>query len=136
MPSATRLAMRLATRAAGYHPAGRNSMTKSEIIELTLSQISYKQNPPPAEIADSVGIEGYGDFVTATLVELLPSGNIETCEDFKELGVERCHTCHTYYPHFDMKLVTQKDGSKAWICCSLRTALLETGRSRHEGEKS
>ncbi|MDP9049110.1 MAG: hypothetical protein M3O31_00080 [Acidobacteriota bacterium] len=68
-------------------------MTKSEIIALTLQNIEYRVNPPPEEIADCVGIEGYDDFVTATLVELLPSGNIESCKDFNELGVECCHTC-------------------------------------------
>ena len=35
------------------------SMTKQEIIALTLQQIEYRQNPPPEEIADCVGIEGY-----------------------------------------------------------------------------
>jgi hypothetical protein len=101
-------------------------MTTGEIVERTLTEISYNQNPPPEEIADSVGIEGYDDFVIATLNELLPAGDIKTCEDFKELGVKCCHTCHTYYPHFDMKLVALPDGSKAWICCSLRTALCKS----------
>jgi hypothetical protein len=109
-------------------------MTKSEIVERTLSQISYRVNPPPEEIADCVGIEGYDDFVIATLNELLPSGNIKTCEDFQGLGVKCCHTCHTCYPDYHMKLVNLPDGSKAWICCNLRSALLETGRRRREGE--
>ena len=100
-------------------------MTKTEIVERTLSQISYRVNPPPDEIADCVDIEGYDDFVIATLNELLPVGNIKTCEDFTELGVNCCHTCHTYYPHLEMKLVTLPDTSNAWICCSLRSALQE-----------
>ena len=107
-------------------------MTKAEIVERTLSQISYRVNPPPEEIADCINIDGYDDFVIATLNEMLPTGDIKTCEEFTELGV-KC--CHTYYPHLEMTLVTLTDGSKAWICCSLRTALLETGRSRHEGKK-
>jgi hypothetical protein len=100
-------------------------MTKSEIIDRTLREISYRQNPPPDEIADCVDLEGYDDFVIATLNELLPAGDIKTCEDFKELGVECCHTCHTCYPDYHMRVVTLPDGSTAWICCSLRTALLE-----------
>ena len=100
-------------------------MTKQEIITLTLQQIEYRQNPPPEEIADCVGIEGYDDFVIAELNEQLPEGEIKTCEDFKHLNVECCETCHRYYPHFDVKLVTLPDGSTAWICCRLRTALLE-----------
>jgi hypothetical protein len=100
-------------------------MTKQEIIALTLQQIEYRQNPPPEEIADCVGIEGYDDFVIAELNEQLPEGEIKTCEDFKHLNVECCETCHRYYPHFDVKLVTLPDGSTAWICCRLRTALLE-----------
>ena len=107
-------------------------MTKAEIIELTLQQIEYRQNPPPEEIADCVGIEGYDDFVIATLNELLPSGNIKTCEDFTYLGVACCPVCHRYYPHFDVKLVTLPDGSKAWICCRLRTALLEPDSKMNE----
>jgi len=47
-------------------------MTKQEIIALTLQQIEYRKNPPPEEIADCVGIEGYDDFVIAELNEQLP----------------------------------------------------------------
>ena len=100
-------------------------MTKQEIIALTLQQIEYRQNPPPEEIADSVVIDGYDDIVIAELNEQLPEGEIKTCEDFKHLNVECCEICHRYYPHYDVKLVTLPDGSKAWICCRLRTALCE-----------
>jgi hypothetical protein len=107
-------------------------MTKTEIIELTLQQIEYRQNPPPEEIVDCVGIEGYDDFVIATLNELLPTGDIKTCEDFSDLRVECCHTCHTYYPHFDMQLVDFPDRTKAWICCSLRSALCKSDSKMDE----
>jgi hypothetical protein len=62
--------------------------------------------------------------VIAELNEQLPEGEIKTCEDFKHLNVECCETCHRYYPHYDVKLVSLPDGSTAWICCTVRSAVL------------
>jgi hypothetical protein len=72
-----------------------------------------------------VYIEDFVDHVIATLAQKIPDGEIETCEDFKGLGIECCDGCHLYHPETGMTLVPLTDGRKAWVCCSLRPALLE-----------
>jgi hypothetical protein len=99
------------------------SMTKSEIIELTLKQMSYEESPPLDATADYLGHEGYDDVVIAILRERLPQGDIKTCDDLEYLDVECCGSCHDY-PHYEFSLETLPDSSKAWICCSVRRAFL------------
>jgi hypothetical protein len=93
-------------------------MTRQEIIELTLQQVEYRRCSTPE------GIEANDEIVIPELDRRLPEGDIKTCEDFKYLNVECCDTCHTFYPHYDMYLVTLPDCSRAWICCTVRSAVL------------
>ena len=100
-------------------------MIRSKIIELAVERMGIEENCSDADAADSMYVEDFVDNVIAALAQLLPDGEIKTCEDFKDLGVACCDASHhSYCPHVDMKLVTLQDGSKAWLCCNLRTALL------------
>ena len=100
-------------------------MIRSKIIELAVERMGIEENCSDADAADSMYVEDFVDNVIAALAQLLPDGELKTCEDFKDLGVACCDASHhSYCPHVDMKLVTLQDGSKAWLCCNLRTALL------------
>ena len=98
-------------------------MIRSEIIQRTIESMGIEEGSY-ADPADSVRSEDFVDHLIATLAQQLPDGDINTCEDFKDLGIRCCATCHYYHPETGMKLVTLPDGSKAWLCCELRTALL------------
>jgi hypothetical protein len=98
-------------------------MTRSEIIELTIERLGIEDNYQ-ADTSDFVHFEDFLDSVIATIAQQLPDGEIETCEDLN-LSVACCTACHNYLPHLGMKLVTLPDGCKAWLCCRLRSALLE-----------
>lgn len=98
-------------------------MTRSEIIELTIERMGIEENCLHADAIGLVRMEEFADHVIAVLAQQLPDGEIQTCEDFKNLGIECCDGCHLYHPHTGMKLVTLADGCKAWLCCDLRTAL-------------
>jgi hypothetical protein len=98
-------------------------MIRSEIIELTIERMGIEDNYLQPDAADSVRMEDFADRVIASLAQQLPDGDIQTCDDFNSLGIACCDGCHLYHPHTGMKLVTLPDGSKAWLCCELRTAL-------------
>jgi hypothetical protein len=98
-------------------------MIRSEIIERTLEQMGIEEDSY-ADPADSARIEDLVDHIIATIAEQLPDGDIKICDDFKELGVACCNGCHYHHPETGMKLGTLPDGSKVWLCCELRTALL------------
>jgi hypothetical protein len=98
-------------------------MIRSEIIQRTIESMGIEEDSY-ADPADSVRIERFVDHLIDILAEQLPDGDIKICDDFKELGVACCNGCHYYHPETGMKLVTLPDGSKAWLCCNLRTALL------------
>jgi hypothetical protein len=100
-------------------------MKKHEIIQLTLKQMQHEHKLSPEELADCQGIACDDDMVIAELNELLPSGDIKTCLNFSDLGVACCPICHSVSPDVDMRVETLPDGSKAWICCKVRSALLE-----------
>jgi hypothetical protein len=105
-------------------------MTKSEIIEITLRALHQDQGLLAAEEPGCDSLEDYEDVVIATLEERLPEGNIQMCEDFKGLNVKCCQTCHSFYPHFEMSVVDLSDGGKAWLCCSVHSALLPKSQVR------
>ncbi len=44
-------------------------------------------------------------------------------QDFKDLNVECCETCHEFYPHYDMSLIELPDGAKAWVCDHVKSAI-------------
>lgn len=99
-------------------------MTRSEIIALAVERMGVEDNSPHADAADLMYIEDFVDNVIAALAQQLPDGEIQTCEDFRHLGIACCYASHnSYCPHVDMTLVTLADGSKAWICGNLLIAL-------------
>jgi hypothetical protein len=98
-------------------------MIRSEIIQRTIESMGIEEDSY-ADPADSARIERFVDHLIATIAEQLPDGDIKTCDDFEDLGVACCNGCHYYHPETGMRLVTLPEGSKAWICCALRTALL------------
>ena len=91
-------------------------MTKNEIIEKTLKDVREHQG------VDRLNPEYEEDIVT-TLNELLPDGDIKTCEDFKHFNVECCGTCHTFLPETEMYRVELPEGGIAWICCPVHLRL-------------
>ena len=105
-------------------------MTRSAIIELTIERMGIEDRYLQPAASDLVYIEDFVDHVIATLAQKIPDGEIETCEDFKGLGIECCDGCHLYHPETGMTLVPLTDGRKAWVCCSLRSALLEPEAAR------
>jgi hypothetical protein len=95
-------------------------MTKNEIIEKTLKEmavISLQSEPPYSDGHDEE------EFIVALLRDVLPEGDIRTCEDFRHLNVLCCETCHQLYPHYDMSLIHLPDGGKAWLCDAVRRAI-------------
>jgi len=81
--------------------------------------------PIPLQTGPPFGDEpDYEEHVLETLHEKLPEGvDIKTCDDFKQLGVECCETCHRDYPHYEMSLIDLPDGGKAWVCDHVKWAL-------------
>jgi hypothetical protein len=68
--------------------------------------------------------EEYRAVVEATLIERLPPRtNFKTCKDFEHLAVGCCENCRSIYEHYEMELEDLPSGEKAWICCSLHSAL-------------
>ncbi len=53
---------------------------------------------------------------------MLPQGDIEICEDFKQLGVECCAICHDNAA-YEMSVTDLPDEGKAWLCDALETAI-------------
>jgi len=102
-------------------------MTKAEIIQITLSALREGDvlwsGTPDAESSDTR--EDYeASVVIPALMERLPDNEeIKTCADFPDIGVTCCSICHSFYPHYDMYLEDMPDGSKAWVCCFVRSAL-------------
>lgn len=85
-------------------------MTKNEIIEKTLRDIG------PLE-------PDYTEIVVAELQRRLPDSEIKTCDDFKHLNAACCESCHTFYPHYEMKVIDLPDGAKAWVCDAVEWAI-------------
>lgn len=108
-------------------------MKKQELIELTLKATHDSLYSNPTEEPGGRDADDYDSVVLATLAERLPEGDIKTCEDLS-LGVECCGTCHEFYPHSDMYLETLPTGEVAWICCRVRSALLNPGQSDEDQE--
>jgi hypothetical protein len=91
-------------------------LTKQEIIAKTLKDVREHQG------IDRLNLE-YEEDVITTFNELLPDGDIKTCEDFKHFNVECCDTCHGFLPETEMYLVDLPEGGKAWICCPVHSEL-------------
>jgi len=94
--------------------------TKAEIISEILkhtSDLPSAQVPPYDEEPDDE------EAIVAKLQALLPDTDLLTCEDMSQLNVTCCEICHTFYPEDELSLVDGPGGKKAWVCCSIRSAL-------------
>jgi hypothetical protein len=108
-------------------------MTKQDLIELTLKTMHNSRYSNPTEEPGGQDADEYDEVVLTALTERLPEGDIKTCEDLS-LGVECCETCHTFYPHYEMYFETLPGGGSAWICCGVRRALQNPGKSEEDQE--
>lgn len=95
-------------------------MTKNEIIEKTLKDIGPRLKQHEALYGEGPDC---GENVLAELQARLPETDSKTCEDFRHLNVTCCDTCHTFYPHYEMKLIELPDGSPAWVCDAVELAI-------------
>ncbi|MGB8477895.1 MAG: hypothetical protein WCE63_03515 [Acidobacteriaceae bacterium] len=98
-------------------------MKKDEIIQTTLRAMRQDRGLFPNDDSGDDDWDDQLDLVIATLTERLPDLDFRTCADFGELGVKCCPTCHTFTPHWEMYIEDLPDGNKAWLCCSIRSAL-------------
>lgn len=107
-------------------------MTKAEIISKTLedvTRIAYEKGPLFGDTQDEE------QFIVSILQDVLPEGDIKTCEDFKHLGVECCAICHEDAA-YEMSVIDLPDGGKAWLCDSVKMAIYpERYRSDEEAEQ-
>jgi hypothetical protein len=108
-------------------------MTRADIIALAVDQMGMEDTTPYADGPDLRHVDAYLDREITALTQLLPDGDILTCEDFGYLG-ETCDWAshHSYVPHVDMKLVRLPDGRNAWLCEDMRIAVLlaDMGKTR------
>jgi hypothetical protein len=101
-------------------------MTKNEIITKTLAEMKQDRgNICGSECAPNEELD-YEELMIVTLREQLPDDDVSTCEDFEGLKAQCCETCHRFYPHYDMYLEDDPAGGKAWLCCTVRAALLSS----------
>jgi hypothetical protein len=100
------------------------AMTRDQIISATLGAMRRQDGLLAAKQSGDGSLDEYEAVVLAALAKRVPEGDISTCEDLRHLGVECCNICHTFYPHYEMYLEDLPDGRKAWVCCSVRFALL------------
>jgi len=107
-------------------------MTKIEIIEATLQAMRSDHGLLAPEDSDDGNSDEYEALVIATLTERLPDSDFQTCKDFRHLGASCCESCHVHYAHYDMYLEDLSDGSKAWLCCAVRSALLRELNPRED----
>lgn len=91
-------------------------MHKAEIIGRILSDL------PNGEDGGVACSEAYRAHVTESLHERLPEGQIQTCDDVKDMSVECCSSCHEVDSEH-LFLETLPGGQVAWICCAVRRKL-------------
>jgi hypothetical protein len=103
-------------------------MTKNEIIAKTLTEMSQHCWGDGGAEYDPDEEPDYEELVIAMLRDQLPDDDVNTCEDFEGLKAQCCETCHRFYPHYDMCLENLPEGGKAWLCCAVRGALLQSSR--------
>jgi len=100
-------------------------MKKEEIIKHTLMEMKGADGLLHNNFGDDC--DDYVDLVIATLSKRLPEGELKICKDFRILGVSCCECCHKGYAHYEMSLEELKDGSRAWMCCTVRYVLRKRG---------
>ncbi|AFL89420.1 hypothetical protein Terro_3199 [Terriglobus roseus DSM 18391] len=87
-------------------------MKRYEIIRTTLSEM----NCPP----------DYVEIAIAELGRRLPDTEFRVCGDFLTPTADCCESCHTFYPHYDMKLIELPDRVSGWVCCAVERQLAST----------
>jgi hypothetical protein len=106
-------------------------MDKAELIARTIKHMKRTMVNQPPCIADAEEAE----FIVSVLQDVLPMGDIRTCEDFKHLNVRCCETCHDN-PHYEMSVILLPDGFPAWVCDEVKHAIYpEKYRTRLETEQ-
>ena len=94
--------------------------TKAEIITEILkaaTNVSSTNAPPYDEEPDEE------EETIAILQKRLPDVDLVTCEDLRNLDVECCEICHTFYPEDELSVVTIPGGRLGWVCCAIGAAL-------------
>ena len=107
-------------------------MDKAEIIAQTMTQMNRRMvnQPPFSGEPDDQG------FVISVLRDLLPDGDIKTCDDFQNLNADCCEICHAN-PHYEMSITLMPNGSPAWVCDPVKHAIHPEGyRSCQEAEQT
>jgi hypothetical protein len=128
-PSCNRSTLRVETRRTPGSKTGA-IVTKDEIIQMTIQAMGLDNSPLTPEN------EEYRAVVEATLMERLPLGtNFKTCKDFEHFAVGCCEYCHSIYEHYEMELEDLPSGEKAWICCSLHSALFESAKGMDQSQE-
>jgi hypothetical protein len=101
-------------------------VTKEEIIQMTGHRVGRQIADGQAMGFDTPDPEEYRAIVEATRWrDCRPGANFKTCNDFRHLGAGCCEWCQSIYEHYEMELEDLPSGKKAWICCSLHSALFE-----------
>jgi hypothetical protein len=96
-------------------------MNKVEIISKTLKEMGFSTPATQSPFSEEQDEEA---FVISVLRDALPEGvEIRTCEDFRHLNVECCESCHEHDAHYQMKVIQLPDGSPAWVCDSVKSAI-------------
>jgi hypothetical protein len=98
-------------------------MTKSEIIQATLRAMRQDRGLLASGGIGDDDWDNWEAIVIAEMTERLPDGDLKTCGDFAELSVRCCHTCHSFYPHYEMYMEDLPNGNKAGLCCFVRSSL-------------
>jgi hypothetical protein len=101
-------------------------VTKDEIIAKTVAEMNRDCRDSDDSKRDPREVLDREELVIVTLREQLPDNDVSTCEDFEGLKARCCDTCHRFYPHYDMYLEGLPTGGKAWLCCTVRAALLKS----------
>jgi hypothetical protein len=103
-------------------------LDKADIIAKTLKEMNCTMvHQPPLSVEPD-----QEDFVISVLHDLLPQGDIKTCEDFNHLNIECCQICHENAA-YEMSVVTLPDGCHAWLCDAVKSAIFPE-RYRDSGE--
>lgn len=92
---------------------------KNEIISHVLDVVRPCFEAEDEEHGDEID---YEQVIIASLNALPDGVDIKMCNDL-HLNVECCESCHTSYPHYEMKLVKLSDGTPAWLCHTVIDAL-------------
>ena len=99
-------------------------MDKAEIIAQTLMEMNRRMvNQPPCTDEEESA------FIISVLQDVLPDGDIKTCDDFRHLNAQCCQICHDN-PHYELSVIVLPEGGKAWVCDAVKHAIYPEGYRR------